>query len=189
MDEALVSVALDVSGRPHLSNRVKTGQEEDRRVRHAARRGVLPALVNHAGLTLHIELVSGKKHAPSCRGRFQGSRAGARDGRGGGPAGRGESPRRRGRCSGEKRRAKPSASNQLNPVLCYRRNMGNAMANRDRRLRDGEPPQRSGRRSRPAGERPSVHPRPGRGRGRRRARGPGCGLVRGLCSTTSRAPA
>ncbi|MFH0964715.1 MAG: imidazoleglycerol-phosphate dehydratase HisB [Planctomycetota bacterium] len=60
MDEALVSVALDVSGRPHLSYRVKAGRKKIDAFDTQLVEEFLQALVNHAGLTLHVELVSGR---------------------------------------------------------------------------------------------------------------------------------
>lgn len=60
MDEALVSVSLDVSGRPHLSYRVKTGRKKIDAFDTQLVEEFLQALVNHAGLTLHVELVSGR---------------------------------------------------------------------------------------------------------------------------------
>jgi imidazoleglycerol-phosphate dehydratase len=60
MDEALVSVALDVSGRPHLSYRVKVGRKKIEAFDTQLVEEFLQALVNHAGLTLHVELVSGR---------------------------------------------------------------------------------------------------------------------------------
>ncbi len=60
MDEALVSVALDFSGRPYLryavkSRRRKTGDFDIQLVEE-----FLHALAANAGLTLHIDLICGK---------------------------------------------------------------------------------------------------------------------------------
>lgn len=60
MDEALVSVALDVSGRPHLSYQVKVGRKKIDSFDTQLVEEFFQALVNHAGLTLHIGLVSGR---------------------------------------------------------------------------------------------------------------------------------
>ena len=60
MDEALISVALDMSGRPHLSYRVKIGRRKIDSFDTQLVEEFLQALVNHAGLTLHVGLVSGR---------------------------------------------------------------------------------------------------------------------------------
>jgi imidazoleglycerol-phosphate dehydratase len=60
MDEALVSVALDVSGRPHLSYQVKVGRRKIDSFDTQLVEEFFRALVNHAGLTLHIGLISGR---------------------------------------------------------------------------------------------------------------------------------
>lgn len=59
MDEALAQVVIDISNRPYLSYKVTlktslTGQFDVRILSEFFR-----ALANHAGLTMHIELVSG----------------------------------------------------------------------------------------------------------------------------------
>ncbi len=60
MDEALVSVALDLSGRPHLSYQVKVGRRKIDSFDTQLVEEFFRALVNHAGLTLHIGLISGR---------------------------------------------------------------------------------------------------------------------------------
>lgn len=60
MDEALVSVALDISGRPHLSYQVKVGRRKIDSFDTELVEEFFQALVNHAGLTLHVDLVRGR---------------------------------------------------------------------------------------------------------------------------------
>lgn len=61
MDEALSRVILDISNRPFLAYRVslvesKTGQFDVNLVKEFFR-----ALVNHAGMTMHVDLISGEE--------------------------------------------------------------------------------------------------------------------------------
>ena len=64
LDEALVDVALDLSGRPYLAYDVPLAARRRRpgvtAVRPAAGRGVLAGLRHRRGVTLHVRLVTGK---------------------------------------------------------------------------------------------------------------------------------
>ena len=76
LDEALVQVALDLSGRPFLVYEVDPVVGVDRHVRPAARRGVLAArfVVRARGITLHIRSLVGQERPPRDRGVVQGRR-------------------------------------------------------------------------------------------------------------------
>lgn len=59
MDEALCMVALDLSGRPHLSYQVTLPSELVSDFDPTSVREFLQALVNQAGITLHVRLIDG----------------------------------------------------------------------------------------------------------------------------------
>ncbi len=61
MDEALVQVALDISGRPYLAYDVKCDTTDAGGVNIRLFREFMQALVNSAGLTLHITLLAGEE--------------------------------------------------------------------------------------------------------------------------------
>lgn len=62
MDEALVEVSLDLSGRPYLkvtrNQRIEIRGEKEYSLNYL--RQFLQALVNNAGITLHVEVISGE---------------------------------------------------------------------------------------------------------------------------------
>jgi imidazoleglycerol-phosphate dehydratase len=60
MDEALASVAIDLSGRPYLRYDVKLGRRKISGFDLQLIEEFFQAFVNNAGVTLHIELLSGK---------------------------------------------------------------------------------------------------------------------------------
>ncbi|MCX6356537.1 MAG: imidazoleglycerol-phosphate dehydratase HisB [Candidatus Aureabacteria bacterium] len=60
MDEALVSVSLDLSGRSHLRYDVNTGRRKIGAFDPQMVEEFLQAMVNNAGITLHVELITGK---------------------------------------------------------------------------------------------------------------------------------
>ena len=60
MDEALVSVAVDLSGRPYLRYEVKPGRRKIGGFDPQLIEEFFQAFVNNAGATLHIDLLSGK---------------------------------------------------------------------------------------------------------------------------------
>ncbi len=60
MDEALVRVVLDFSGRPHLSYAVEIPGENLGKLSRESVQEFFQAVVNHAGLTLHIDLLRGQ---------------------------------------------------------------------------------------------------------------------------------
>jgi imidazoleglycerol-phosphate dehydratase len=60
MDEALASVAIDLSGRPYLRYEVKTGRRKISGFDLQLIEEFFQAFVNNAGATLHVELLSGK---------------------------------------------------------------------------------------------------------------------------------
>jgi imidazoleglycerol-phosphate dehydratase len=60
MDEALASVAVDLSGRSYLRYEVKMGRRKIGAFDFQLVEEFFQALVNNAGLTLHIELLSGR---------------------------------------------------------------------------------------------------------------------------------
>jgi len=59
MDECLAEVAVDISGRPYLSYKVNIEPEPLGNFEPGLARDFFQAVVNQAGLTLHIELRSG----------------------------------------------------------------------------------------------------------------------------------
>ena len=59
LDEALVQVALDCSGRPHLSFGLELNCERIGRYETQLVREFFVALVNNSGLTLHVRQLSG----------------------------------------------------------------------------------------------------------------------------------
>lgn len=61
MDEALAMVSLDISGRPYLVYEVKTPQKKIGNFPINLIEEMFRALVNKAGITLHIKLLSGKE--------------------------------------------------------------------------------------------------------------------------------
>ena len=80
MDEALAMVALDLSGRPYFAHDLKltgvrVGTFEAELAPHFLR-----SLATQAGMTLHVRLLAGQRHAPHRRGGVQGR--GARAGGG-----------------------------------------------------------------------------------------------------------
>lgn len=63
LDEALVEVSLDLSGRPYLqlsavSHKISTLKKEEYSLNYLKQ--FLQALVNNAGITLHLEIISGE---------------------------------------------------------------------------------------------------------------------------------
>jgi imidazoleglycerol-phosphate dehydratase len=60
MDEALVSVSLDLSGRPYLRYEVKSKRRRIGSFDLSVIEEFFQALASNAGLTLHIEMVCGK---------------------------------------------------------------------------------------------------------------------------------
>ncbi len=60
MDESLARVALDFSGRPHLSWRVELPVDDINGFDPLCAREFFQALVNQAGLTLHVEVLAGE---------------------------------------------------------------------------------------------------------------------------------
>jgi len=61
MDEALVRVAVDLSGRPYLGYRVHSDSLDAGGVNVRLFREFFQALVNTGGLTLHIDLLAGEE--------------------------------------------------------------------------------------------------------------------------------
>lgn len=61
MDEALALVSLDISGRPYLVYEVKSTQKKIGNFPINLIEEMFRALVNKAGITLHIKLLSGKE--------------------------------------------------------------------------------------------------------------------------------
>jgi len=60
MDEALVSVAVDLSGRPHLRYAVRVGKRRIDNFDPDLVEEFFRAIANAGGLTLHIDMISGK---------------------------------------------------------------------------------------------------------------------------------
>jgi imidazoleglycerol-phosphate dehydratase len=60
MDEALASVAVDLSGRPHLRYAVRAGRRRIDGFDPQLVEEFLRALVNTGGLTLHVDMLSGR---------------------------------------------------------------------------------------------------------------------------------
>jgi len=60
MDEALVSVAVDISGRPFLSYKVDPDRKQVKEFEIELVKEFLIALVNNTGITLHIEQRAGE---------------------------------------------------------------------------------------------------------------------------------
>jgi len=59
MDEALVQVSLDISGRPHLTFAMPKMRGRKGSFEIADSREFLQGFVNHAGVTLHVRWISG----------------------------------------------------------------------------------------------------------------------------------
>lgn len=59
MDEALASVVIDISNRPYLSYKVSLSESLAGKFDVGLLREFFRALVNYAGITMHIELLSG----------------------------------------------------------------------------------------------------------------------------------
>ncbi len=59
MDEALANVVIDISNRPYLSYRVPLKGTSTGKFDVGMLKGFFRALVNYAGITMHIELLSG----------------------------------------------------------------------------------------------------------------------------------
>lgn len=71
MDEALVMVSLDISGRPFLAFDVEIGAERIGNFDSELTEEFLRALVVHAGLTLHVRLMAGKNAHHIVEGVFK----------------------------------------------------------------------------------------------------------------------
>lgn len=61
MDDALALVSLDISGRPYLSYEVKVGVKKVGNFPVDLFEEMFRALVNKAGITLHIKILNGKE--------------------------------------------------------------------------------------------------------------------------------
>lgn len=61
MDDALARVVIDISGRPYLAWRVQTPQSEVANIPIRLFREFFQAVVNTAGITLHIDLLAGEE--------------------------------------------------------------------------------------------------------------------------------
>jgi len=59
MDEALANVVIDISNRPYLSYKVSLKESSTGKFDVGIFKGFFRALVNYAGITMHIELLSG----------------------------------------------------------------------------------------------------------------------------------
>ena len=78
LDEALIDVALDLSGRPHVEWHVEIPESlplgnpafDPQLAEHA-----VSSFATAAGITLHVELVRGNQYSPCDRGNIQRSRA------------------------------------------------------------------------------------------------------------------
>jgi imidazoleglycerol-phosphate dehydratase len=71
MDEALATVVLDISNRPYLSYRVPLKKHVTGQFDVGILNEFFRALVNHAGLTMHIELESGEDPHHSAEAIFK----------------------------------------------------------------------------------------------------------------------
>jgi imidazoleglycerol-phosphate dehydratase len=71
MDDALVRVALDISGRPYLAYRVTAPRDSVAGIPLCLFREFYRALVTAAGLTLHIDLLSGDEEHHIMEGVFK----------------------------------------------------------------------------------------------------------------------
>lgn len=60
MDEALAQVVVDLSGRPYLDFNVKLPTERIGALASELIEEFFRALVNHAGITLHVDMIKGK---------------------------------------------------------------------------------------------------------------------------------
>ena len=60
MDESLVRVAVDISNRPFLAYRVLPGESRTGRFDINLIEDFFRALVNHSGITMHVDLISGR---------------------------------------------------------------------------------------------------------------------------------
>ena len=60
MDESLVRVAIDISNRPFLAYRVFPGESRTGRFDINLIEDFFRALVNHSGITMHVDLISGR---------------------------------------------------------------------------------------------------------------------------------
>lgn len=61
MDEALARVAVDISGRPHLSYRAPLADSTAGGINVRLFREFFQGLVNNAGITVHIDLLAGEE--------------------------------------------------------------------------------------------------------------------------------
>jgi imidazoleglycerol-phosphate dehydratase len=94
MEDALVRVALDLSGRPYLAHDVPVGVERIGDYEAVLTHEFLRALVNRAGITLHITLLDGRDPHHIVEGEFKAlaralGAAVAPSGRGGTPSTKG----------------------------------------------------------------------------------------------------
>jgi len=71
MDEALAQVVIDISNRPYLSYRVPIGKGLTGKFDVSLLKDFFRALVNHAGVTMHIELLSGDDAHHSAEATFK----------------------------------------------------------------------------------------------------------------------
>jgi imidazoleglycerol-phosphate dehydratase len=60
MDDALASLVIDISGRPFLAYRVSLNESLTGRFDVALVEEFFRALVNYSGITMHVDLLSGK---------------------------------------------------------------------------------------------------------------------------------
>ncbi len=60
MDEAMSSVVIDISNRPYLAYRVSTGSTKTGSFDIQLLEEFFRAFVNYAGVTMHVDLISGK---------------------------------------------------------------------------------------------------------------------------------
>jgi imidazoleglycerol-phosphate dehydratase len=60
MDEALANLVIDISGRPYLAYRVSLSESVTGKFDVALVEEFFRALVNYSGITLHVDLLSGK---------------------------------------------------------------------------------------------------------------------------------
>ena len=79
-DEALAHVALEASGRPLLVSNVDLSQARIAGLAGDLAARFLEELAQTAGLTLHVRLVEGKRHAARARSDLQGARRRTRTG-------------------------------------------------------------------------------------------------------------
>ncbi|MFA5645890.1 MAG: imidazoleglycerol-phosphate dehydratase HisB [Candidatus Ratteibacteria bacterium] len=72
MDETLVQIALDISGRPYLGFHVPVVRGWEQSVLIENTQEFLRAFVNHAGITLHVKLFVGENTHHICEAIFKG---------------------------------------------------------------------------------------------------------------------